>query len=107
MNIKCTYFDGNTITVSVGTHRPEDLINAITYTLEAYYGDYHLHDDVRSQASRLARSGDDYLYELEQLLEELTEELEALAEMHGYYFGTTEGDGAHYVLSPVVGPEGL
>lgn len=101
MNMQCTYFDGNVITVSTGTHRPEDLVSDVGYVLESYYGDHSLYDDVRRQASNLALSGDDYLDELNGLLDDLVEELEAVAELHGYTFGTLEGDGAHYVLSPV------
>jgi hypothetical protein len=106
MNMKCTFFDGNTITVSEGTHRPEDLVYAIIHVLEDYYGEFaSSYDDTRDVLAELIY--EDERYEIEDLLSDFTEELEALAELHGYYFGTTEGDGAHYVLAPVVGPEGL
>lgn len=93
------YFEGNVITVCAGTHRADALARAIAYTLEDYYGVYDLHDQTREEIAQFMDEENDY--EMEQTLEDLTAELERLAEMHGYTFGTLEGDGAHFVLSPV------
>lgn len=92
-------FDGTVITVSTGTHRTIDLISEVIGMLEDIYNDYRLHTDTLAEANRLFVEDDEY--ELEQLLEELTDELEAVANLHGYTYGTLEGDGAHFLLSPI------
>lgn len=90
------FFDGHVITVSEGTMRPHDLIEAVVEALEDIRGEYGRYDETRRSVY-----GASDLEELEAIYEELEEELEEVANRSGYTFGTLEGDGAHFVLAPL------
>jgi len=55
---------------------------------------------VRSEA-RVAALQDDS-DTLNVIYEDLEAEVEELANRHGYTYGTLEGDGAHFVLAPLL-----
>ena len=94
------FFDGYTaITVSTDTLNPVRLIEAVTSTLSDIYDDRHMYDEILQDVYRAdSHYGDE---ELGYILSDLSDELEAVANKHGYTYGTLEGDGAHFVLAPL------
>lgn len=93
------FFNGDILTVSEDTLNPRDIIVAITEVLDECYGS-NVNAGVRAEASVLYDADD--LIELDYILEDVEAELEALANLHGYTFGPLDGDGAHFVLAPLV-----
>ena len=91
-------FDGRTITVSEGTMDPLSVTLSVIRMIELVSDEPTSLDYLRLDAIDLDKAGD--YEELDYALSSLIDSMEEIVVKYNYYFGTLEGDGAHYVLAP-------